>query len=155
MPWESTADQLIHHDQEAMRTENGVVREEHVILADGRPAVMMSTKQPYHNRKGDIAGTIGISINISHLKMQPKLKDEHLFDTYKQWREEDNKLTHRELECIQWLIKGKSASEIALILGVTKRTIETHIENIKSKVNCYKQFQLGYILAKYGSALLA
>jgi len=48
-------------------------------------------------------------------------------------------LTTREAECLYWLAKGKSANETAIILACSTRTIETHINHAKSKLNCYKQ----------------
>ena len=63
-------------------------------------------------------------------------------------------LTDCEIECINWLIKGKSAEEIGLILRLSRRTIESHINNIKKKTQCYKQFQLGYLFGKYEETLL-
>lgn len=53
-------------------------------------------------------------------------------------------ITARETECINWLKKGKTATEIALILGTSKRTVEAHIKSIKAKLQCYNSFQLGY-----------
>ncbi len=64
------------------------------------------------------------------------------------------RLTKKEKECIRWMIHGKSAGEIALILNVSVSTIVTHIENIKQKFQCYKQFQLGYLLGRYAAELL-
>lgn len=57
-------------------------------------------------------------------------------------------LTARELECIHWLKKGKSVEEIAMILDMKTSTAQSHIENIKKKFDCYKQFSLGYHIAK-------
>lgn len=51
-------------------------------------------------------------------------------------------LTSREVECVKWYITGKSAEEIAIILNISKRTVETHLEKVKKKLNCYKQSQL-------------
>lgn len=51
-------------------------------------------------------------------------------------------LTHREIMVLQWLIAGKSADEIAVIMTVSKRTVEAHIRNMKEKFNCYKLTQL-------------
>jgi len=45
----------------------------------------------------------------------------------------DIKLTRRESECIFYLIRGKTAKEIAAILSRGQRTIETHLENLKKK----------------------
>lgn len=57
-------------------------------------------------------------------------------------------LTKRELTCIAWLIKGKSASDIGLILKISKRTVETYINNIKNKFNCTKTTELAYIIGR-------
>lgn len=60
-----------------------------------------------------------------------------------QLRNISNPLTMREKECLEWLVKGKTAHEMALILGISKRTSEKHIEKIKEKLGCYTLFQLG------------
>ncbi len=59
-------------------------------------------------------------------------------------------LTQRELECIYWLAQGKSAEEIALLLGRTQRTIDTHLENIRKKLNCSKMSQIIKIVTAAG-----
>jgi DNA-binding CsgD family transcriptional regulator len=59
-------------------------------------------------------------------------------------------LTEREFECINYLTRGKTAEEIAIILNISKRTVETHVNNIKRKMNCYNQFRLGYLLGRIG-----
>lgn len=51
-------------------------------------------------------------------------------------------LTKREVEFLNWCAKGKSMEEIAMILNVSKRTAESHINNIKNKLGCYKQSDL-------------
>lgn len=57
------------------------------------------------------------------------------------------KLTAREKECLYWLFCGKTAPEIALILNISKRTVEKFISNLKEKFNCYTLFQLGDALS--------
>jgi LuxR family transcriptional activator of conjugal transfer of Ti plasmids len=42
-------------------------------------------------------------------------------------------LTHREIACIQWAARGKSAVDIAAILSIRPRTVVFHIENAKQK----------------------
>jgi len=56
-------------------------------------------------------------------------------------------ITQRERDCINWYLRGKNSGEIAIILGISRRTVETHIEHIKQKLNCTNLFQLGYSLA--------
>lgn len=43
-------------------------------------------------------------------------------------------LTPRELNCLRWAARGKSASDIGCILGITRRTVSFHIENAKAKL---------------------
>jgi len=59
------------------------------------------------------------------------------------------RLTVREYECLAWLTRGKTIPEIALILGISKRTVEKFIANIKSKLECYTLFQIGRFVGKH------
>ncbi len=58
--------------------------------------------------------------------------------------------TRRELECIKWLILGKTIPEIAIILNLSHRTLEKYIVSIKEKLGCYTLFQLGQKIAELG-----
>ena len=49
--------------------------------------------------------------------------------------------TERERECLQWVAEGKSDSVIADLLGVSKRTVHFHIENIKRKYGVATRIQ--------------
>src|ERR1700733_15300570 len=44
-------------------------------------------------------------------------------------------LTDREIEALTWAARGKTSSEIAVILGLTKRTVDFHIDNARLKLN--------------------
>ena len=63
------------------------------------------------------------------------------------YKRNDHKLTARETECFYWLVQGKSADEIGIIIGISGRTVEKYIENMKIKFNCAKITQLIYKLA--------
>ncbi|MEY9543151.1 LuxR family transcriptional activator of conjugal transfer of Ti plasmids [Bradyrhizobium diazoefficiens] len=43
-------------------------------------------------------------------------------------------LSPREAECLQWAAQGKSAWEIGTILGISRHTVITHLENAKTKL---------------------
>ena len=45
------------------------------------------------------------------------------------------KLSPREMECLDWAAQGKSAWDIATILGISERTVVFHFENAKHKMN--------------------
>ncbi|MBN1684199.1 MAG: helix-turn-helix transcriptional regulator [Gammaproteobacteria bacterium] len=59
-----------------------------------------------------------------------------------------NCLTPRENECVTWLNAGKTADETGIILNISKRTVEKHLENIRKKLNCYKQTQIVQIMSE-------
>jgi len=58
------------------------------------------------------------------------------------------KLTTREREVIHWCINGKSADETAQIIGIAKKTVERHFENLRYKLHCYNKQQI--ILKSFG-----
>jgi len=44
-------------------------------------------------------------------------------------------LHDREVEVLTWVARGKTSVEIAQILGLTKRTIDFHIDNARAKLD--------------------
>jgi DNA-binding CsgD family transcriptional regulator len=58
--------------------------------------------------------------------------------------DQEEYLTNKEYECLNWAAMGKSAEEIGLILEISKRTVEDHLEKIKSKMQCHKLTKLIY-----------
>lgn len=59
-------------------------------------------------------------------------------------------LTQKEKECLHWCIEGKTAQEIAMILGTSRKTTENHIQKIKEKLDCYKQSRLSAMAIQQG-----
>jgi len=45
-------------------------------------------------------------------------------------------LTDKQQNCLFYLIRGKSIKEIAKILQISHRTVESHLDSIKIKLNC-------------------
>lgn len=43
-------------------------------------------------------------------------------------------LSHREIECLQWLAVGKTISEAACILGISERTLRFHVSNARDRL---------------------
>lgn len=50
-------------------------------------------------------------------------------------------LNEREVECLTWTARGKTSIEIAAILGVSKRTVDFHIDNACRKLNVASRTQ--------------
>ena len=57
-------------------------------------------------------------------------------------------ITKREFDVLHSASLGKTSKDIAQSLGITSRTVKAHMHNIKSKLNCQNQFQLGLAFSK-------
>ncbi len=153
LPWQDAADRLRENDGNVINTTKTHVFEEYVTLSGNERALMMSTKKALFDPSGNPIGMIGTSVNVTQNRCQyfgDETSDQEFLD---QIYENKISLSSREIECANWLSKGKSADEIALITNLSRRTVETYINNIKKKMHCYKQFQLGFVLGKYGALL--
>lgn len=111
--------------------------------------VIQGVKSPFFNQERDI---IGIScqfqdvthlniVNKDHLLFEPDyLHTQH--DEIKQFcylffeQQENQLLSEREQECLFFLLRRKTAKEIARILSLSPRTVETHMERIRLKLQC-------------------
>lgn len=51
-------------------------------------------------------------------------------------------LSRQERECLKFILRGKTAKEISIILNISARTAEAHIRNLKLKQNCQKKSDL-------------
>lgn len=50
-----------------------------------------------------------------------------------------SQLTPRQLECLRWVYAGKTDHEIAMLLGVSPRTVHNHVEAAKAVFNTPKR----------------
>jgi DNA-binding NarL/FixJ family response regulator len=50
-------------------------------------------------------------------------------------------LNDREIETLTWAARGKTSAEIARLLGLSKRTVDFHIENARAKLGVSTRIQ--------------
>lgn len=68
-------------------------------------------------------------------------------------RKADNaelKLTDRELEALTWVARGKSSADIAVILGISERTVNFHMDNAMRKAGVSTRVQAAVKCAMLG-----
>lgn len=51
------------------------------------------------------------------------------------------RLTEREIECLQWVLEGKTNWEIGVVTGVTARTVQFHLANAARKLGVFNRVQ--------------
>lgn len=56
------------------------------------------------------------------------------------------KLTQREVSCVSYLLQNKTAQETADLMNISRRTVESYLENIKIKLDCDTKSELFAIL---------
>lgn len=59
-------------------------------------------------------------------------------------------ITRREIEVLQWLQQGKSSWEISKILGLSERTVNFHIYNVREKIQAVNRPQMITIALRLG-----
>ena len=51
-------------------------------------------------------------------------------------------ITKRELECLFYLMKGKSARETGTLLNLSQRTVEYYLNCLKEKLHCTRKSEI-------------
>lgn len=122
----------------------------------GKIKFRIAFKFPYKNEKGKIYAAmyhsseiINPSIQLLNSYLTTKQEDLNISDQSRkhiQWYIDELHssliLSHRELECINFLAKGFTAKEIARELNLSYRTIESHLESARNKLGCYNGLEL-------------
>lgn len=68
MPWSEDADNIRKIDEKVLKARSTVVSEEHSRTASGKDAIWLSRKEPFYDKRNNIIGIIGISVDITDLK---------------------------------------------------------------------------------------
>ena len=142
LPWLSTEmKQYIKNDQQVMKSADPLINIiERQTDSQKNRRICITSKYPIFKENLDIAGIIGLyrfSNEVLNLG-QHLLSFSHdvISDSEKiHIKNIKSHLTKKEVECLRFIIRGFSAKKIARILGVSSRTTEKHIENIKLKFN--------------------
>jgi DNA-binding CsgD family transcriptional regulator len=64
-------------------------------------------------------------------------------------------LRERELECLHWAARGKTNSEIATIVGISRHTVNSHIESAKVKLGVATRMQAAAFALRLGLLSIA
>ena len=59
-------------------------------------------------------------------------------------------LTDREIEALSWVARGKSSTDIAVIMSVSERTVNFHIQNVIRKLGVATRVQAAIRCALLG-----
>jgi DNA-binding CsgD family transcriptional regulator len=151
-PISEAAELLIKIDRMAITTKKPVISINVFQDIFGIKA-MLNQRKSLKTSEGNIIGVMGQSIDATNLFINNLSwltnADTRFIDIIKTPQQYiltsetcPLPLSQREQECLALLIRGRVMKEIAFILGINARTVETHIANIKAKLGCTSKSQL-------------
>lgn len=149
-----TAIKVRQHDRGVINTKRlQILNEDATFKNDNTIYQFLSIKFPWYDLNDNIIGIFGFSSIIQDQLLSQMLNQIYnlgLFDrttTSKSnnpyhFELKDLKLTKREKQCVFYMIRGKSAKQVAEILNVSPRTIEHYCEILKTKMNVNSKSEL-------------
>lgn len=150
MPWKQFSDRLREQDKMVLNGQE-LVNVDPIIRTDGSKIFLITKKIPVYNETDNIIGVSGVSLELARDKFQNMfyLLCSMFSDCTDFIKENDNEFcygniqfTKRQAQVISCLLRGNSAGDTGKIIGLSKRTVETHLENIKNLLGCYKKSEL-------------
>lgn len=133
---------VINNCQEVMKTKSSKIYEEKVTRRDEVLNHCISIKLPWYNDENKIIGVFGCT---AVLGVQPL---NHLFEkvvtmgVLNPVTLNDYQLSSRQLECLQHLVSGYTAKEIAIVMNLSVRTVEHYLDAVKIKMHCRSRLEL-------------
>jgi DNA-binding CsgD family transcriptional regulator len=116
--------------------------------------MVLGEKKPIYNVNGNIIGISAYFTDVTDLLLKPfnrflttyELDKYHVlknqFETEISALYDDLSLTSKESEVFFFLLRGKTSKEIAELLNLSFRTVESYTEKIKYRLGCSTKSQL-------------
>ena len=144
-------------DKELIAGSPGVRVLIHWYLYDDKRMLALCEKLPIKDENGNVVAILAHTIDITHSNLIDISRYLNLFSHNRHAQENDGQffykicqsndytqdnLSAREVECLFYILRGKTAKEVAKILCLSCRTVESHIDNMKYKFGVTRKTQL-------------
>ena len=141
-----SADAFIEQNEQILQHENALTLIDIHTYAKDEKKFLLTNKKPFYLQE-KLAGVIGHATELTSAKLQQIC--ERLIETDKYFYPTSSKnrsyqinnyshtsLTSREQDCMSYLVRGKTMKQIAQLMHISPRTVESHLTHIKEKLNC-------------------
>lgn len=145
----------IQQDIKAMSENKTLIFEDTYIWEDKPLQAIAGIKSPWYDSENRIVGVFGVCFmldkqsitdflsGVSQLGLLAPTKFFSKENTLLSGSQVDEVyLSKRETEVLRQIALGKSARVVGATLGISQRTVESHLENIKAKLNVYSKAEL-------------
>lgn len=147
-----TVARILENDREVIRTGRFKIDAESYIRHDGVDMIAVSIKFPWL-QNNEIAGIFGCSILLGdnsgstlsqtlNMFMQTGLFTAEVANSVPVLNINESYFDERDQAIMYWLVRGKTAKNIARALGLSFRTIEHRLESIKYKLQVRSKAEL-------------
>lgn len=147
LPNQTRQDCIFHEENDRLALMGHEVNKLHYFC----DSLFLIVKKPLYDNMNEITGIVYHCQELKH----PHLKDKLCSPLYKKFAQHKHNanpfsLSKRELECLRYILQGNTSNTIANSLGLTKRTIDFYIGNIKNKMGCANKSELIISAMKHG-----
>jgi PAS domain S-box-containing protein len=97
---------------------------------------VVAVGHPYFNQDGTLGGYIGSDATPDGMGLARQAAG--------------SVLTPREREVVQWVAQGKTSAEASMIIGISPRTVEQHVQAAMVKLGATNRVQLAVEAARRG-----
>jgi DNA-binding NarL/FixJ family response regulator len=118
-----------HDNREYIAPALGAGASGYVLKRSGRREMLNALRQVYEQG-------VFLTSNITQEVLQDYSQAGH------NGKEDEHHLTERERQVLQLIVEGKSNKEIALVLGISPKTVSVHRTNIMSKLDVQNTVEL-------------
>jgi len=142
------AHQFLKNDREVIRDGKNLQTIDVHEFSDNKIKMFFGERTPLLDKSGKISGVLYQAIEVypktlleltTQLgKLNEKIHPENNLGKGYRFliKESVDEFSVRELEVLFYLLRGKTAKEMAKILGISFRTVEFHVNSIKNKMQC-------------------
>ena len=143
-PVADNADDYIRQDKMVVETKSPLSILDLQCYADGQQRTLLTRKKPFYDHNDKLIGSICHCAEINNNTFQTLAaylsKSDQQFYGHTQQRsytltntDKAFDLSQRQLECLFYIIRGKTAKETGHILNISARTVEAHLNSVKKK----------------------
>ncbi|CDZ76420.1 response regulator FixJ [Legionella massiliensis] len=147
-----SAKDLIDNCTEVIKSKTVGIFEEENLRNDGTSLEFLTIKCPWYDERAQVIGVFGCSIVLGKHKLASSLSaviQLGLFDSEQlpmkgtnNLNINKNYLSKREMDCLQLTIKGYTAKRIGRELGISHRTVEEYLVNLRMKMGASSKAEL-------------
>lgn len=141
----------IKNDKEVISQNKYIIVEESGSRKDDVELHTLSIRMPWYDNENKIIGLFGFSISLGKAPLAESLLQIAELGLLNSGNKinanigsETNNvyLSKRQMACARLLLSGMTMKEIAARLNLSHRTVESYIENIKTKMRCQNKTEL-------------